>query len=189
MLASRAAPLSQAAPPERQTCAARTPDHRTRATPPPPRALLHRARRASASHCARRASATATPGFRSRPRRLPEQKNPIERGHGDSPSRRTRSNVAAAATPRSQIPAASEGKIFPRSPCSIAHIDSRQRVPSNFSVSLLPTGPAVFDSSRDGGGMGGAGFVARRGAVGVSGASHGASVPVGAQKLRVSNMF
>jgi hypothetical protein len=34
-----------------------------------------------------------------------------------------------------------------------------------------------------------AGFVARRGAVGVSGASHGASVPVGAQKLRVSNMF
>jgi hypothetical protein len=47
----------------------------------------------------------------------------------------------------------------------------------------------VFDSSRDGGGMGGAGFVARRGAVGVSGASHGASVPVGAQKLRVSNMF
>jgi hypothetical protein len=45
----------------------------------------------------------------------------------------------------------------------------------------------VFDSSRDGGGMGGAGFVSRRGAVGVSGADHGASVPVGAQKLWVSN--
>jgi hypothetical protein len=35
--------------------------------------------------------------------------------------------------------------------------------------------------------MGGAHYVARRGAVGVSGAGHGASVPVGAQKLRVSN--
>jgi hypothetical protein len=45
----------------------------------------------------------------------------------------------------------------------------------------------VFDSSRDGGDMGGAHYVARRGAVGVSGAGHGASVPVGAQKLRVSN--
>jgi hypothetical protein len=110
-----------------------------------------------------------------------------DRGRGDSPSRRTRSNAAAAATPRSQIPAASEGKIFPRSPCSIAHIDSRQRVPSIFSVSLLPPGPAGFHSSRDGGGMGGAGCVARRGAGGVSGAGHGASVPVGAQKLRVSN--
>jgi hypothetical protein len=45
----------------------------------------------------------------------------------------------------------------------------------------------VFDSSRDGGDMGWAGFVARHGAVGVSSANHGAIVPVGAQKLWVSN--
>jgi hypothetical protein len=118
ILASRAAGTPD---PRRRTVG--PPDPRrpsTTACTPPPRALLHRARRASA---------TAPLGFRSRPRRLPEQKNPIERGRGDSPSRRTRSNVVVAATPRSQIPAASEGKIFPRSLCSIAHIDSHQRVP------------------------------------------------------------
>jgi len=41
----------------------------------------------------------------------------------------------------------------------------------------------------DGGGMGGVGGVAGRSAGGFGGAGHGASVPLGAQELRVGNSF
>jgi len=46
------------------------------------------------------------------------------------------------------------------------------------------------DSIRsDGGGVGGAGVVARRSAGGLGGAGGGASVPLGAQELRVGNLL
>ena len=46
------------------------------------------------------------------------------------------------------------------------------------------------DSIRsDGGGVGGTGGVARSSAGGVGGAGGGASVPLGAQELRVGNLF
>jgi len=41
----------------------------------------------------------------------------------------------------------------------------------------------------DGGGMGGVGGVAGRSAGGFGGAGHGASVPLGAQELRVGTSF
>jgi hypothetical protein len=76
---------SQATPPERQT----------RAAPPPPRALLHRAYRAHSSTTPPPATALAAP--------LPTLLQDSDRGRGDSPSRRTRSNVAMA-TPRAEEP-------------------------------------------------------------------------------------
>jgi len=67
------------------------------------------------------------------------------------------------------------------------HGDPEERNPTERggtnSQSAIPAPP------KDGGGVGGTGGVARRSAGCVGGAGGGASVPLGAQELRVGNLF
>lgn len=105
--------------------------------------------------------------------------------------RRPRTSAAERTPPpifRSLLPAAPKGKIFPGSPCSVARTDFRQRFFLNFVlVSPVFSGDGPGSIRADGGGVGGAGGVASRGAGRVGGHGHGASVPLGPQELRVSN--